>query len=188
MSQKHKSKKTLLSPDEKLWRRISSKFGKDEDKWLKFIWEEAKNKAKEDGFTLPEFEKFWKNGFQEVLSPKKQTILLEEFRMDPENYPISTPSGKIEIFSETIDSFNYKDCPGHPTWLEQEEWLGSNLTKQFPLQLISGQPHNRLHSQLDNGSESKSYKILGREPIKIHPQDAQTRRLFDGDIVVVFTW
>jgi len=33
MSQKHKSKKTLLSPDEKLWRRISSKFGKDEDKW-----------------------------------------------------------------------------------------------------------------------------------------------------------
>ena len=33
MSQKNKSKKTLLSPDEKLWRRISSKFGKDEDKW-----------------------------------------------------------------------------------------------------------------------------------------------------------
>ena len=33
MSQKNKSKITLLSPDEKLWRRISSKFGKDEDKW-----------------------------------------------------------------------------------------------------------------------------------------------------------
>ena len=100
--------------------------------------------------------------------------------------PISTPSGKIEIFSETIDSFNYQDCPGHPTWLEQEEWLGSNLTKQYPLQLISGQPHNRLHSQLDNGSESQNYKILGREPIKIHPQDAQTRGLVDGDVVEVF--
>ena len=63
MSQKNKSKKTLLSPDEKLWRRISSKFGKDEDKWLRFIWDEARSKAKDEGFTLPEFDKFWKNGF-----------------------------------------------------------------------------------------------------------------------------
>ena len=160
--------------------------GKDEDKWLKSIWDEARIKAKDEGFSLPEFDKFWKNGFQEVLSPKKHTILLEQFRKDPEKNPISTPSGKIEIFSETVDSFNYEDCPGHPAWLEQEEWLGSNLTKQYPLQLISGQPHNRLHSQLDNGSESQSYKIFGREPIKIHPQDAQARRLVDGDIVEVF--
>ena len=41
MSQKHKSKKTLLSPDEKLWRRISSKFGKDEDKW-DMAWNSSK--------------------------------------------------------------------------------------------------------------------------------------------------
>ena len=27
---------------------------------------------------------------------------------------------------------------------------------------------------------------MGREPIKIHPQDAQIRRLVDGDIVEVF--
>ena len=123
------------------------------------MWDEAKEGAKEAGFNLPEFEKFWKNGFQEVLSPKKQTILLEEFVKDPIKNPVFTPSGKIEIFSETIENFNYKDCPGHPTWLEQEEWLGSSLTKHYPLQLISGQPHNRLHSQLDNGSESQRNKI-----------------------------
>ena len=70
--------------------------------------------------------------------------------------------------------------------MEQKEWLGSNLTNKYSLQLISGQPHNRLHSQLDNGSESQNYKILGREPIKIHPQDAQTRGLVDGDVVEVF--
>jgi len=159
---------------------------KNEDEWLRFIWDEARSKAKEEGFTLPEFDKFWKNGFQEVLFPKKQTILLEDFRKDPKKNPISTPSGKIEIFSETVDSFNYQDCPGHPTWLEQKEWLGSNLTNKYSLQLISGQPHNRLHSQLDNGSESQNYKILGREPIKIHLQDAQSRGLINGDIVEVF--
>ena len=96
MSQKHNSKKTLLSHDEKLWKRISSKFGKDEDKWLRFIWDEARSKAKDKGFSLPEFDKFWKNGFQEVLSPRKQTILLEKFRIDPEKNPISTPSGKTD--------------------------------------------------------------------------------------------
>ena len=50
---KNKSKITLLSPDEKLWRRISSKFGKDEDKWLRFIWDEARNKAKDEGNNYP---------------------------------------------------------------------------------------------------------------------------------------
>ena len=59
-----------------------------------------------------------------------------------------------------LKDFNYKDCLGHPAWLEQDEWLGSSMTKQFPLQLISGQPNNRLHSQLDNGSESQKYKIF----------------------------
>ena len=67
-----------------------------------------------------------------MLSPKKQTILLEKFRIDPQKNPISTPSGKIEIFSETVDSFNYEDCPGHPAWLEQEEWLRIKFNKTIP--------------------------------------------------------
>ena len=110
---------------------------RNEDQWLRYMWEEAKEGAKEAGFNLPEFDKFWKNGFQEVLSPKKQTILLEEFIKDPIKNSISTPSGKIEIFSETIESFDYKDCPGHPIWLEQDEWLGSPLTKQYPCLLYT---------------------------------------------------
>ena len=43
-----------------------------------------------------------------------------------------------------------------------------------------------MHSQLDNGSESQKYKILGREPIKINLLDANSRNLKDGDIVEVF--
>ena len=33
MSQKNKSRKMLLSPDEKLWRRMSVKFGNKEELW-----------------------------------------------------------------------------------------------------------------------------------------------------------
>ena len=93
---------------------IKDKFteNRNEDQWLKYLWNEAKESAKEAGFNLPEFDKFWENGFQEVLHPKKQTILLEEFVKDPIKNPVFTPSGKIEIFSETIENFNYKDCPG----------------------------------------------------------------------------
>jgi biotin/methionine sulfoxide reductase len=167
---------------------IEKKFteGRNEDEWLRYLWNQARDSASKANFNLPEFDKFWKGGFQEVLSPKKQTILMEDFRKDPIKNPLPTPSGKIEIFSQTISDFNYKDCPGHPVWLEQDEWLGSVLTKDYPLQLISGQPANRLHSQLDNGSESQKDKILGREPIKINPKDALSRNIKNGDIVEVY--
>ena len=35
----------------------------------------------------------------------------------PTATPLPTPSGRIELFSETIAGFGYADCPGHPTWL-----------------------------------------------------------------------
>ena len=89
----------------------------------------------------------------------------------------ATPSGKIEIFSTTIESFGYDDCPGHPVWLEPAEWLGAKRAGRFPLHLISNQPSTRLHSQHDLGAVSMANKIQGREPLLIHPNDA----LFAGE-------
>ena len=43
--------------------------------------------------------------------------VFSEFRADPDANPLQTPSGKIEIYSETIAGFGETDCPGHPTWL-----------------------------------------------------------------------
>jgi biotin/methionine sulfoxide reductase len=111
---------------------------------------------------------------------------LAEFRNDPNAYPLKTPSGKIEIFSEQIAAFHYEDCPPHPSWIEPAEWLGSRLTERFPLHLLSNQPSTRLHSQLDDSSVSKNAKIAGREPITMHPVDAAARGLASGDIVKVF--
>ena len=39
-------------------------------------------------------------------------MLFEAFRGDPDANPLKTPSGKIELYSETIASFGYDDCPG----------------------------------------------------------------------------
>ena len=111
--------------------------------------------------------------------------MMEKFRNDPENYPLKTPSGKIEIFSRTIAEFKYDDCPGHPIWLEPREWLGSK-NQQFPIHLISNQPKTKLHSQLDHGSHSRLYKIKGREPVRINPIDAKKRGIQNGEIVRLF--
>ena len=119
-------------------------------------------------------------------STEDNLVLFGDFRENPEKYPLSTPSGKIEIFSETIESFGYDDCAGHPRWYEPDEWLGGPRASQFPLHLIANQPKTRLHSQLDHGAASQASKIQGREPIRMHPDAAAARGVSAGDVVRVF--
>jgi biotin/methionine sulfoxide reductase len=110
--------------------------------------------------------------------------LLALFRDDPKGAALDTPSGKIELFSETVESFGYADCPGHPTWMEPGEWPGNAVA--YPLSLISNQPKTRLHSQWDHGETSIDGKVDGREQIGITPRDAAVRNLEPGDVVRVF--
>jgi biotin/methionine sulfoxide reductase len=112
--------------------------------------------------------------------------MFEDFRSYPASYPLRTPSGRIEIFSEKIASFGYDDCPGHPVWLEPREWLGASKAADFPLHLISNQPSTRLHGQMDISGLSRATKLHGREPVWIHPDDAAAREITDGDVVRLF--
>src|SRR3712207_8629303 len=65
-----------------------------------------------------------------TLFPYTTLFRSREFRQDPIALPLPTPSGKIEVFSATIDGFGYEDCAGHPTWLEPGEWLGADLDRK----------------------------------------------------------
>jgi biotin/methionine sulfoxide reductase len=112
--------------------------------------------------------------------------LLADFRADPEAHRLATPSGRIEIFSDTIEAFGYADCRGHPRWYEPDEWLGAERAERHPLHLLANQPSTRLHSQLDGGGASQDSKIQGREPIRLHPTDAAQRGIAAGDVVRVF--
>ncbi len=160
--------------------------GRDEWAWIHHLYTESRQQAAKKGIELPDFDTFWEQGFVEVPPTSKPYIMFEDFRKDPEAHPLNTPSGKIEIFSETIAGFEYDDCPGHPVWLEPAEWLGSDLAKQYPLHMISNQPRTRLHSQMDQGGTSRGNKIKGREPVTIHPDDAAARGMKDGDIARIF--
>lgn len=153
--------------------------GRDAGQWLRLLYEESRPRAGSFAIELPDFEEFWREGVFEVDYPPDDMVLLKAFRDDPQGNPLQTPSGKIEIFSETIAGFGYADCPGHPVWLDKP-------AKPLPLHLLSNQPKTRLHSQYDHGDYSQASKIQGREPLTINRQDALARGIAEGEVVRVF--
>lgn len=161
--------------------------GRDPRDWVRHLWQTTRDNAAAWGIELPDYDQF-RDGKPLDLRPmiEQRCHTLELFREAPERHPLSTPSGKIEIFSQTIADYDYRDCIGHPAWYDDKEWLGARLAREFPLHLLSNQPATRLHSQLDNGVTSQESKIDGREPLRMNPDDAAARGLHDGDIVRVF--
>jgi biotin/methionine sulfoxide reductase len=160
--------------------------GRSEKDWLRHIYDRARERTNRHVMEWPTFDEFWRRGFLETPAAPTPHVLFEEFRMNPDSNPLPTPSGRIEIFSEKIASYNYADCPGHPTWMEPVEWLGSELAREYPLHLLTTQPATRLHGQMDMGRVSQSSKVAGREPMRINRDDADARGIRDGDIVRVF--
>ncbi|UUE28126.1 molybdopterin guanine dinucleotide-containing S/N-oxide reductase [Rhodococcus qingshengii] len=159
--------------------------GRSSQEWIEHLYAQWRPFVDADGGNTPTFEDFWAEGHYRMRT-EDNLVLFGDFRENPEKYPLSTPSGKIEIFSETIESFGYDDCAGHPRWYEPDEWLGGPRASQFPLHLIANQPKTRLHSQLDHGAASQASKIQGREPIRMHPDAAAARGVSAGDVVRVF--
>ena len=160
--------------------------GRSEEEWLREMWRESQELAARQDLQIPDFDVFWEEGSFRIPDLEERPVWLGAFRSDPQRYPLRTPSGKIEIFSEKIESFGYADCPPHPTWLEPCERLGGQGNDKFPLHLLTPQPARRLHSQLDVSAYSQAGKIEGKEVLSIHPSAAQDRRLRDGDVVKVY--
>ncbi|WP_421994324.1 molybdopterin-dependent oxidoreductase [Roseococcus sp.] len=158
---------------------------RDEGAWLRHMYERWRQACARLDFETPDFDTFWAQGHVEMPVVGKADAFTQfaAFQQDPEASPLDTPSGKVELFSETIAGFGHADCPGMPTWMEPREYLGNAAPGE--LHLLSYQPPTRLHSQLDPGPIAARDKIQGREPLVIHPEDAAARGLQAGQIVRV---
>ncbi|HCF8399393.1 TPA: molybdopterin-dependent oxidoreductase [Klebsiella pneumoniae] len=161
--------------------------GKSDLQWLETFYQMAARRGAQQQVTLPPFAEFWQAN-QLIEMPEEpenaRFARFAAFRADPQANPLKTASGKIEIHSPTIAAFGYADCPPHPMWLEPDEWHGNAEAGQ--LQLLSAHPAHRLHSQLNHTALRERYAVAGREPVTIHPQDAQARGIVDGDLVRVW--
>lgn len=173
--------------------------GKSEMQWLEEFYNVAYNQAQKagsngatlvmaDGNPMPDFKTFWNANRPLTFAPTEEGdayVRYGDFREDPILNPLGTPSGKIEIYSETIAKMGYKDCGAYPQWFEPVEWVGMK-NKPAEFALVSPHPSLRLHSQLSNTSLRKQYAVADREPIWINPADAKAKKIKNGDIVRVY--
>ena len=133
------------------------------------------------------FEEFWEKGVVTLPTPEAAHSWVRhgDFRADPVKNPLHTPSGRIEMYSATIEKMNLPDCPPMPKWLEPGEYLGN--AKEGQVHVVSPHPYMRLHSQMANAEPlRKSYAVQTREPLLINTQDAKKRGIRDGDLVELY--
>lgn len=165
--------------------------GKTEMDWIKEFYEGAASAVNANtalGMQMPSFEQWWeKNEPTEFYETPENAayVTFEDFRNDPVLEALGTPSGLIEIYSDTIAAMNYKDCGAHPMWFEPVEWLGMK-DKPAKFHLLSLHPLDRLHSQQSNTSNRKRYAVADREPVLINTEDAKELGIKQGDLVRVY--
>jgi len=108
------------------------------------------------------------------LHPDYQEIAFDDFRFN-------TPTQKIEFFSQRIrDRWGKDPLPAYNVPVENK-YSSPNIYNKYPLSLISSHAYNKMNSQFSDIS------ILKEEPfIWINPEDAESRRINDGEKVKVY--
>ncbi|HEY0275756.1 MAG TPA: molybdopterin-dependent oxidoreductase, partial [Paenirhodobacter sp.] len=155
--------------------------GLDAHGWQKRIFQRTKDALARMGRPAPEFDDFMRGG--PIDLPLSDTASrMDRFHADPDKNALPTESGLIEIFCPRIERAG---LPGHPVWIEPEEWLGGALAQRFPFQLVANQPKGKLHSQLDFGPASMKTKRDGRDIARMNPADACRLGLAEGDTVLL---
>ena len=156
--------------------------GRTVRQWLEISMSRHGRRWRSSDLPAPSFDEFWAGDGLILPQAARRWRTASPFPRRSGGQPLPTPSGKIEIFSETIAGFGEADCPGHPTWLAPAEVPAPSA----PLILVANQPATRLHSQLDFGGHSAASKHRGREVARMHPDDAAARGIADGDIIRLF--
>jgi anaerobic dimethyl sulfoxide reductase subunit A len=149
-----------------------------EEEWLRMFVE----KNPETGPQITDYQKFKREGIYRVKLPEPIVAFRDQIE-DIENNPFPTPSGKIEIYSQRVAELNNPLCPPIPKFMRTPEDRHDPLTRQYPLQLLTPHPKNRVHSEL--------YKVEWLKEVEPHrvwinPIDAESRGINDGDDVYVF--
>lgn len=159
--------------------------GRTQEQWIEHLYAETR---KNDP-TLPTFEEMKDLGIYK-RSYDHHYIAYEDFRKDPEANPLTTPSGKIEIYSEQLADIAKtwklkEDEVIHPLPIYADSFEGHNdpLAEKYPLQLTGFHYKARTHSTYGNVAEIKA---AAPQELWINPIDAQERGIKNGDMVSIF--
>ncbi len=120
--------------------------GRDEKAWVEWCLDRYRETSFPD---LPSLETFIEQNLGVYSKPVTQPAIgLADFRRDPENNPLKTPSGKIEIFSKTLYEMGKPDeIPAVPKYIPEwenpfpEDDNGSNASGKHREKTISTASH-----------------------------------------------
>ena len=156
--------------------------GKTHDEWVQSLYEAGREAHPE----MPTWDEIREQGVYKVkLEP---VVGLKDFRDDPEGHPLATPSGKIEIYSETLAGLN-------DMWeLDEDEHINpipvftpgfqgyGTTTDEYPLYCTGFHHKSRTHSSYGFIPELEQ---VARQQLWINPVDATPRGIANGDMLAV---
>ncbi|MFA3759808.1 dimethylsulfoxide reductase subunit A [Yersinia sp. 2544 StPb PI] len=160
--------------------------GRTQEEWLRHLYQQSQQAIPE----LPSFEAFREQGIFKKRDPAGHHVAYKAFRADPIANPLTTPSGKIEIYSAELAQIA-------ATWeLQQDDVIDplpvyaagfesydDPLNQQYPLQLTGFHYKARTHSTYGNVDVLKA---SCRQEMWINPMDAREREIKNGDMVRIF--
>ncbi|EMT6576887.1 dimethyl sulfoxide reductase subunit A [Providencia rettgeri] len=171
-----------LGPD------VEQKFteGRTQHEWIKYLCEKSRERFPD----MPTYEEMKTVGIFKHKCPDEHVIGFKDFRDNPQANPLKTPSGKIEVYSESLAEIakTWQLAPDDvidplPIYTEGFESHTDSLNKKYPLQMTGFHYKARTHSSYGN---IDILKQACRQEIWINPIDAKTRGIKQGDMVKVF--
>lgn len=153
--------------------------GRTADQWLEYLYDDLRQRETE----LPPYSEFSCGGVYHYRD-NSRFVAFEQECTDPAAHPFPTPSGKIELFSQTVYDTEYRDFfPAIPRYVAPPEGASDPLREKYPLQLIGWHTNRRAHSIHGNNPD---LEYLEPQRLYLHPDDACSRRISDGDRVLVW--
>ncbi|WP_110876076.1 dimethylsulfoxide reductase subunit A [Franconibacter helveticus] len=160
--------------------------GRTQEGWLRHLYEQSRKAIPE----LPDFDTFRQQGIFKKRDPDGHYVAYKAFRDNPQANPLTTPSGKIEIYSsqlaEIAGSWELaKEDVIHPlpVYSPGFEHHDDPLREKYPLQLTGFHYKARAHSTYGNVDVLKA---ACRQEMWINPLDAKPRGIANGDTVRIF--
>jgi anaerobic selenocysteine-containing dehydrogenase len=96
---------------------------------------------------------------------------------------LPTPSGKIEFYSETLAAAGQD---GLPAFNPPAESRWGEAAARYPLEFLPRKNDNYMNSTFANLPGHRKMEARSNQRLEIHPIDAQSRGVADGDSVRVF--
>jgi anaerobic dimethyl sulfoxide reductase subunit A len=190
------------------------KEGRDEKGWVDYCLNEFRRLRFPE---LPTLDEFIEGNLGAWTRPAtKPAIAFEDFRRDPEKYPLQTPSGKIEIFSKQLFNLGRPDeIPAIPKYIQEWEspfascHCEGDSPKQSPVEQdthvfekiatlakerlarndsypLQAIGHHTLHRVHSTHDNNDWLEEAFPQRVFINPIDAEARGIRDGDDVKVY--